>query len=294
MDIDDVAGELYARPPKEFTAARKAKVAEARRAGDRQLADDIGQLRRPTASAAIVNLLTRTRDDLIDDLLELADELRHAQRSFAGDDLRRLSARRTTIVAALVEEGRRLAADQHNPLTAAVESELTATLQAALADPEAAELVRSGRLTSALRYSGFGMPSGAAETAPPQRRRLGLAKPRLTMAPRPSDEGAESRRADLGAAQEAVAAARSRLDEVQQAATRAGESVAAMLARRQEAAERITAAERLLSQARDDERQAAKELRLLERDRDRAVRAAAAARQRMEQAQQVLDRRAGR
>lgn len=293
MDLDDVAGELYGLPADEFIAARTARVAEARKSGDRQLATAIGRLRRPTASAAIVNLLTRRSPDLLDDLLDLAAELRRAQSALAGADLRRLSTRRIHVVTALVDEGRRLAAELQQPASTQIESELTATLQAALADPEAADQVRSGRLTSALQYSGFGMLPMGGEVGPPPRRRQEPVRSRLTAVPEPSHER-KAKRDDAGAAKDAAAAARHRCSELEQAAGRAEDAVETVQTRRQEAAGRISEVERLLAQARDDERQAARELRVLERDRDRAVRAAAAARQRMEQAQQALDRRTGK
>lgn len=290
MDLDDVAADLYSLPPDEFTAARKARATEARSSGDRLLAKAIGELRRPTVSAAIVNLLTRSQPELIDDLLALADEMRQAQAALAGEDLRRLSARRNEVVSALVDEGRRLAAEQQHPLTASGESELTATMQAALADPDAAEAVRSGRLTSALQYSGFGMASGAVQASPPKRRPEKPAQPRKAAAAAPQ-AAEEPRRDEVAAATAALTAAQGRLDEVAEIASRADETVADTQQRREEAGKRITELERQLAQARDDERQAARDLRAQEKDRDRAVRVTQAARRRVEQAQEALDRR---
>lgn len=295
MDLDDAADELYALPPEEFTAARKVKVAEARKAGDRQLAKEIGELRRPTVSAATVNQLTRRRPELIDDLLALGDEMRQAQAALAAGDLRKLSARRHEVVSSLVDEGRRLAAEQQHPLTAAGESELTATLQAALADPDAAGAVRSGRLTSALQYSGFGTVTGDLVARPAKRPTEKPAPPKkaaLRLVPEPPPE--EPRREEATAAKEAMTAARGRLDEVEQAASRADEAVAEVQRRRQEATERISELERQMTQARDDERQAVRVLRTQEKARDRSARVVEAARRRVEQAQQALDRRKSR
>lgn len=288
MDLDHVAGELYALPRAEFTAARTAKVAEARRTGNRQLAATINELRRPTTSAAVVNVLVRRRPELIDDLLALADDLRRAQSALAGDDLRRLSARRNEVVSALVDEGHRVAADQQHPLTAAGEGELTATFQAALADPDAAEAVRSGRLTSALQYSGFGLGSADLDTTPSARRTERPVRPRRA---EPLRVVAQVDPEEVAAATAAVTAAQSRLDEVQQAAAHADEAVIDTQRRRQEAAGRITELERQLTQARDDERQAARELRAQEKERDRAARMLQAARHRLERAQEALNRR---
>jgi len=50
-DLAAAAEELYALSPGDFTAARDEKVAQARTAGDRDLARAIGALRRPVVSA---------------------------------------------------------------------------------------------------------------------------------------------------------------------------------------------------------------------------------------------------
>ena len=57
MDLDTVADELYRLDPGDFVEVRKARVAQARKAGDRELANAIGQLRKPTVVAWTVNLL---------------------------------------------------------------------------------------------------------------------------------------------------------------------------------------------------------------------------------------------
>ncbi len=57
VDLDTVGTELYGLRPTEFTAARDAQAAAARRGGDRELAAAIKKLRRPTPAAWLVNLL---------------------------------------------------------------------------------------------------------------------------------------------------------------------------------------------------------------------------------------------
>ena len=59
MDLEQAADELYAVSPDDFIAQRTALVGEARAANDRALAKEIGQLRRPTRSAWLVNILAR-------------------------------------------------------------------------------------------------------------------------------------------------------------------------------------------------------------------------------------------
>ncbi len=52
MDLDEVADELYAVPPDEFVAVRTQRQEDARAAGDRTLAREVGALPKPTAAAS--------------------------------------------------------------------------------------------------------------------------------------------------------------------------------------------------------------------------------------------------
>jgi len=157
VKLDEVVAQLYALPPEEFTAARSEAVAAAKTAGDRDLAKQIGALRRPTVGAWLVNLLAHQRPDLIGDLLALGDALRSAQRNLRGDELRELSAQRRSMVTSLAREARALAVAAGRGVRAALPlDEVQNTLTAALADAEVAEEVRLGRLVKPVEYAGFG------------------------------------------------------------------------------------------------------------------------------------------
>src|SRR6185436_13912780 len=104
MDLDDAAADLYQISPEKFVERRKQLVAEARKAGDRELAKQIGQLRRPTRTAWLVNTLAHRQPEQVTELLDLGAQLSDAQRRLAGDDLRRLSTRRRTKIDALARQ----------------------------------------------------------------------------------------------------------------------------------------------------------------------------------------------
>src|SRR4051812_16722488 len=142
MDLDSAAEDLYGLPPEEFTAARDEV---AKQAPEPALKKAIKSLRKPTVSAHAVNQLVRDHPDEIDDLLDLGDQLRSVMTGNKGD-VRRLTEQHRDLISSLV------AAD----LPAAVRDDVTATLEAATADPELAAAVRSGRLVKPLRYAGFG------------------------------------------------------------------------------------------------------------------------------------------
>lgn len=156
MDFDEVADELYGSSPEEFVERRTQRVAEARQAGDRTLAKQISQLRRPTRTAWMVNLLARADVTEINELLDLGRALQDAQQRAAGDELRRLSKQRRVAVDALTRQAADLARTAGHVPTEATIQEVSQTLQAALADPTIADLAQRGRLTQAASYGGFG------------------------------------------------------------------------------------------------------------------------------------------
>jgi hypothetical protein len=156
--IDDLIRRLYEAPPDGFVAARSAAIADAKKAGDTVTAKRLAALRKPTVAAWLVNLLALRRPELIDELVELATALRSAQRSLKGDELRELTTQRRQIVSALVVAARKLAVAEEPGLAAGKLplAEVEATLTAALAEPDIAEQVRTGRLIRAATYAGFG------------------------------------------------------------------------------------------------------------------------------------------
>jgi hypothetical protein len=156
MDLESVADELYSASPDEFVERRKERVAEARSVKDRELVKAIGQLRRPTRSAWLVNLLSREAGEDVADLLELGTALAQAQQRGSGPDLRRLSKQRHAALEALTRRAVELGAARGHTATEATRQEVSQTLQAALADPSVAELVRTGRVLQPASYGGFG------------------------------------------------------------------------------------------------------------------------------------------
>ncbi|MFC5911774.1 hypothetical protein ACFP3V_31790, partial [Streptacidiphilus monticola] len=101
---DEAVGELFALPPAQFVKARDARAAEARRAGDRELAERLRALHRPTVAAAVLDLLAGHRSEEVDRLLELGQELREAQASWSGPRLRELAGQRARLVAERLAE----------------------------------------------------------------------------------------------------------------------------------------------------------------------------------------------
>jgi hypothetical protein len=293
VDLDAVADELYGLPQGEFTAARDARASEANRAGDRGLASSIKTLRRPTKGAWLANILVRQRREQVDELFRLGEAMQDAQHQLAGEELRQLSRRRHEVVSALAREAHRIARDAGDPVSDEVARELEATLETALADPAARVEVRSGRLTAALSYSGFGPvdPEVAASATRPiagGRGPAGRPAGDHRRQVRPDSDGRQA--AEILSAQrtlsEAVANATAATRDAQEAARRA-----ALVAEEVTRLDRqVGDLEAELARVRPAAADAGEESRRARRAREAAMRKLRAADGRVALAQEALDR----
>ena len=154
-ELDEIVRELYVLPPADFVNARNELVRQARAAGSRDVAERLRQLRRPTRSAWLVNILA-SDSRAMQRLSALGRELRDAQTGLARTELRSLAEQRRQLIADLLDRTKAHAAEAGVRLTPTVLSEVEATLQAALVDLAGALTIRNGRLVRPLSHSGFG------------------------------------------------------------------------------------------------------------------------------------------
>jgi hypothetical protein len=160
-ELDEIVRELYVLPPNDFVAARNELVRQARAAGSRDVAERLQQLRRPTRSAWLVNLLARD-SEAMQRLSALGRQLRDAQTGLSRTELRQLAEQRRQLINGLLERAQVYAAEAEFRLTPTVLSEVEATLQAALVDLAGAMTIRNGRLVRPLSHIGFGPRPRAA------------------------------------------------------------------------------------------------------------------------------------
>ena len=159
MDVEQARRDLYARPPEEFVGRRTELVKAARAAGDRSLATAIGGIRKPSKSASLLNRFALAHADRVQELLALAGSLRRAERELDGNTLRALTQRRRAVVGALAK-------DAGGGASGGVADEITATLNAALADDAVATDLEQGTLAEAANWSGFGLGGPALTVVP--------------------------------------------------------------------------------------------------------------------------------
>ena len=153
--LADAVAELYEADPDGFTERRAELAAAARDAGEPAAAKQITALRKPTRSAWVVNRLVRSDPEVRARLDALAADLRAAAGSADGARIRELTAARARLVDELTRAALRVSELPAPP--AALREEVTATLDAAIADPEVA--ANLGTLVRAAHWSGFGLDS---------------------------------------------------------------------------------------------------------------------------------------
>jgi hypothetical protein len=166
MELDNATVELYRVAPVQFTAARDAMAVEARQAGQLELASSLKKLRKPSVGAWLANLLVLEQSSDVEHLVDLGAELRAPKRKLEGDRIRRVSKEKAEAVSKLVRDARSKASGAGQSVSPAAWQELEATLEAAFADPKAAERLLEGRLSSGLNYSGLGFGEQAVTQAP--------------------------------------------------------------------------------------------------------------------------------
>ncbi|WP_413450331.1 hypothetical protein AA0Y32_06645 [Georgenia phoenicis] len=180
-DLVAAARELYAHAPAEFVAARNARAAQVRKAGDRELATSIKALPKASAAAWAVGAVAREHPEELDALGELGAELRVAQATAQPAELRALSKRRRELAGAATRTAARLAEEHGVVLSDAAREQVEVTWSAVVIDTAAERAVRSLLLVRPLE------PGGGLEDA--------LALPGVVDAEAPDDEPAAPPRA---------------------------------------------------------------------------------------------------
>jgi hypothetical protein len=286
VDTYSALVELYGLPPEDFIAARNDLAKAVTAAGDVAAGAQVKTLRKPTLAAWLANQLVRAVPERIDELTELGAELRDAHLSRDGARLR-------TFVAELARTARFLARDRGRKVTGTVADRLTETLDAALVDPGAAQMLRTGRLTSALRHVGFGVVDEAGEPAQivpiaqerPARTPAAAKRAKPKARSRADDQALQLRRGQL---QGQVAEAGAEYDE---AAAERAKVESELDANEHHIADMRTAIERLndeLERVRRELKEAQAQTGRLERAMTRATRAVAVAARRRDATQQRL------
>jgi hypothetical protein len=251
--VSEVADRLYGLPLEDFVAGRDAAARTLRKEKERDAAQEVAALTKPSAGAWAVNAIAREQPDLRDELLAAGDEVREAQEAaVAGQGARALrdaTARQRAAIDAVLDAAAGLRPGG-KALSRPALDRLRQTLQAAAGDDEIRAAIASGRLVRDAEGGGA-WPFGGGEEAPaPPRKGPPAAKRRA----RARDDDDRAARTEREAREE----------------------------ERREAAERRKEIEARLGEARAERRARERELARAERDAERAGK-------RLEEAQAALD-----
>lgn len=277
--VEEAADELYGLPPGEFVRARDERAKGLRADGDREAANAVKALRKPTAAAWALNQITRARRTDLGQLLAAGEELRAAQEELlAGGDragFREAAARERDLVAKLSADAAAIAGEAGEGGTG-LQEKVADTLHAAALDKATADELQAGRLTREREaIGGFGELGGtpaparrASRTEPKSQKRQASASKQKSekrssasgnpQSQKPSSSAAKQTRQDAERRQRLAAArtderhARRELDAAERTVQHARERAEAAEAHAREANERArTTAERLADAKRE-------------------------------------------
>jgi hypothetical protein len=176
MKLDEELDRLYGLPLAEFTGARNELARELLNAGEREAADEVKLLRKPSLSAWTVNQLARKERLQVRSLMTAAERLRNAQakllRGGSREELQEAVQRHREVVGALLNSAKEVLRSAGHPATDATLERIRETLTAVAGHDEGMKLVEEGRLSEDLDPAGFGpvtesAPSGGKRTAAP-------------------------------------------------------------------------------------------------------------------------------
>jgi hypothetical protein len=278
--------DLYGLPLERFIPERTALAKALRAAKEREEADRIAALRKPSVAAWAVNQLVRTQGKKLRALFAAGDQLARAQTGGGSGPsrvaaMRKASAQQRAALDQLVDAARGLLNADGHPLSTATLDRVIDTLRAAAIHGASREQVSGGCLTQELAFAGLGIGEfslGAPDEDEAPATECGRRRERTTerrgaqrreraterpAAPQRERERERERRA-------ALKAASADEERAQRTAARAERELAAAHSHRDEAAEELAEAERRLASAADRAKTAAAKLA----DAERAVKRA--------------------
>ncbi len=250
MDLERASHDLYRLAPTQFTAARDAKASKARQAGRPELASSLKKLRKPSVGAWLANVLVLEQSRDVERLIDLGVELRTPKRNLGGEEIRRVSKEKADAIFRLVRDAKSMASQMGQSVSAAALQELESTLEAAFADPQAAESLRGGNLSAGLHYSGLGFAAQTQTGSPPRTKGSASARTSRSGADQLAKRNLEKASRDVEQADAHVEKARQAVAEAANELTRLKSAEALARQRSREAHDRATAAKKELSKRR--------------------------------------------
>jgi hypothetical protein len=158
----DSPDDLYGLALDRFVPARAALVKQLRGEKQRERANEVAALRKPSVAAWAVNQIVRTQPKALQALFAAGNDLARAQERAAagkggGDAVRDATHRQREVVRELLEAAQGLLGSEGQGVSQATIERVGETLRAAANDEDARRQVAGGCLTRELRFVGLGI-----------------------------------------------------------------------------------------------------------------------------------------
>jgi hypothetical protein len=200
---------LYALPLEEFTPERDELAKRLRKDGDREAADTVKALKKPSVAAWAVNQVRRDRPEDVRSLLDVTEELHrvYAGLSAAGarERLGDAADMQRDLIRSLVRCAEQMLEAGGHSANVQTLGKVADTLRAAALDEDLREQVSAGRVVKEQRAAGL----GPLESLPPPPKKAKKAKPKKSRKPAGPDPK------KVAKADEAIEAARRQLEEAE-------------------------------------------------------------------------------
>jgi hypothetical protein len=144
---DERVDRLYALPLDEFTAGRNALAKELRKEGDREGAEVVKALKKPSVEAWMVNQLARQHRDEVARLVELGEEQPDVLASGDRERLRQAMGDVRGTLTSLANHAERILGGSDRKPTSALLERVTRMLQNAASTDDGRAALREGRFT---------------------------------------------------------------------------------------------------------------------------------------------------
>jgi hypothetical protein len=298
-ELTTIAAQLYRMPPGEFTTQRTARARAAKDDGNRELAQAITKLKKPSVAAWVIDAVARERPGDLDELADVADDLGSLQRGerVPGGPAA-LDERRRSTIARVLGHAFELAKAQEVSVSSAAMDEVEATLRAVLADASAAAAARTGLLVRSLHSTGWDpvdlsgalAVENAHDASAPGKRTSATKRTRASKRSASAEHEAEERgrRERRDAAERELHRARERQREAEAELRAAASALREAAHASDEAAATVERLRAELDEARDRAEQAGDDQRSAEHEHERAAKRAAEAEQAVGEAEAAL------
>jgi hypothetical protein len=237
--VDREIDRLFELPLEEFTSARNDLAKRLAKDGDKERADEVRALAKPSVPVWTINQLARRERPMVRTLLDAGAKLRRAQERALGgggaDAMRIAQSEERAAVRSLTRRAEEVLLDAGKTATRPTLERINETLGAAAVTEDARAALKAGRLTGELKVSGFDSLAGFQPApAPPdelaERRQKKAERERerrrLEKRARDLERRATAAEAKADEAEAAAAEAREAADEARNAADEAADELA--------------------------------------------------------------------